>query len=290
MSFLSRYKNGFIAILAIVTPFFFLKANLKDPDKATAFDRVLITISTPVQWAATATAEFVTDIWGRYIFLVNTADENDRLRYENQQLVAENILLLETEQEVRRLRRMLTFRETFAGQLRTSRVVARVVGRGVSEQFRVDRILLDLGEAQGLAKGMPVVTFDGLVGQVSRFEKNAADVLLTVDRKSHVPVYVQRNGAQGILRGTGELDRYTCEVEYLLRSDEVREGDQLFTSSTGGKFPEGLLVGTIVTVQRENLGLFQKVVVEPSVNFSKLREVFVVLDSPDIRRFEDEEE
>jgi rod shape-determining protein MreC len=91
-------------------------------------------------------------------------------------------------------------------------------------------------------------------------------------------VVVQRNGAQGILRGTGELDRYTCEVEYLLRSDEVREGDQLFTSGTGGKFPDGVLAGRIVSVQRENLGLFQKVVVEPAVNFSRLREVFVVAD------------
>jgi rod shape-determining protein MreC len=64
-----------------------------------------------------------------------------------------------------------------------------------------------------------------------------------------------------------------------------------FAKETGGKFPEGLLVGTITAVQRENLGLFQKVVVEPSVNFSKLREVFVIIDSPDIRRFgEDEEE
>jgi len=285
MSFFSRYKNVFIAIVALVTPFFFLKANLKDPDKTTAFDRVLLTISTPVQWAASATAELVGGVWTKYLYLVDVNEENDRLRFENQRLIAENAVFFETEQEVRRLRRMLTFKETFSGQLRSAHVVARVVGRGVSEQFRVDRIHLDLGSGQGIAKGMPVVTFDGLVGQISRFEENSADVMLTVDRKSYVPVYVQRNGAQGILRGTGELDRYTCEVEYLLRSDEVREGDQLFTSSTGGKFPEGLLAGPITTVQRENLGLFQKVVVEPSVNFSKLREVFVILDSPDIRKF-----
>ncbi|MBN2804531.1 MAG: rod shape-determining protein MreC [Deltaproteobacteria bacterium] len=278
MSFLARYRNVFIGILTLVTPFLFLKANLADPAKLTSLDRVLLSISTPVQWVATSTVETVGEIWNRYIFLVGVKEENERLKFENQRLKADNGMFLKTEQEVRRLRRMLMFKETFAGDLKISRVVARVVGRGISEQFRVDRIRLGLGEKDGLKKGLPVVTFEGLVGQVSRFENNYADVMLSVDRKSYVPVLVQRNGAQGILRGTGELDRYTCEVEYLLRSDEVREGDQLFTSGTGGKFPEGILAGTITAVTRENTGLFQKVTVEPAVNFSRLREVFVIMD------------
>ncbi|MBW2277148.1 MAG: rod shape-determining protein MreC [Deltaproteobacteria bacterium] len=275
MSFLARYKDVIVCIIALVVPFFFLKANLKDPGQLTAVDRVILTLSTPVQWAATATAEAVGEVWSSYIYLVDLSDENEQLRFENQRLRAENNLYLETEQEVRRLRRMLTFRETFPGRM----MAARVIGRGISEQFRIVRIRLDLGEEQ-LEKGMPVVTFDGLVGQVNSFVEGYSDVMLSVDRKSNVPVVVQRNGAQGILRGTGELDRYTCEVEYLLRSDEVREGDQLFTSGAGGKFPEGLLAGQIVSIQRENLGLFQKVVVEPAVNFSRLREVFVITEIP----------
>ncbi|MCK9459111.1 MAG: rod shape-determining protein MreC [Proteobacteria bacterium] len=275
MSFLSRYKDVFISIAALVIPFFFLKANLKDPAQMTPFDRVVVTISTPLQWAATAVIETIGGTWEKYVYLVDLQEENARLEFENQRLRAENGMYFETEQEARRLRRMLTFKETFGGSLRA----ARVVGRGIAEQFRVIRIRIDVGDDE-VAKGMPVVTFDGLVGQVNRFVGSYSDVMLSVDRKSYVPVVVQRNGAQGILRGTGELDRYTCEVEYLLRSDEVREGDQLFTSGAGGKFPEGILVGRIATVQRENYGLFQKVTVEPAVNFSRLSEVFVITALP----------
>ena len=275
MSFLSRHKDVFISIAALVIPFFFLKANLKDPARMTPFDRVIVTISAPLQWAATSVFEAVGGAWDKYVFLVDLQSENERLRFENQRLQAENRLYFETEQEARRLRRLLTFKETFGGSLRA----ARVIGRGPPEQFRVVRIRIDVGN-ETISKGMPVVTFDGLVGQIYKIVGSYSEVMLTVDRKSHVPVVVQRNGAQGILRGTGELDRYTCDVEYLLRSDEVREGDQLFTSGAGGKFPEGVLVGRIATVQRENYGLFQKVVVEPAVNFSRLHEVFVVTALP----------
>ncbi len=283
MSFLQRYKNTIVCILALSLPFFFLKANLKDASQLNAVDRVILTLSTPIQWAATAAAEVVGEVWSDYIYLVNTKDDNERLRFEISRLRAENNLYLETVQEVRRLRKMLGFAETFGGNLVAARVAARVVGRGTSEQFRVVRLRIDVGEEM-VGKGMPVVTFDGLVGQITRTVGDYADVLLTVDRKSMVPVVVQRNGAQGILRGTGELDRYTCEVEYLMRSDEVREGDQLFTSGTGGKFPPKLLAGRIVSVQRENLGLFQKVVVEPAVTFSRLREVFVIAETEETRR------
>ncbi len=279
MSFFQRYKSVIICILALVIPFFFLRANLRDTSKLNAIDRVVLTLSTPIQWIATAAVEAIGDVWTDYIYFVDTQEDNERLRFEIQRLRAENNMYLETIQEVRRLRKMLGFADTFGGEL----LAARIVGRGPSEQFRVVKLRIDAGDME-VHKGMSVVTFDGLVGQISRTVGDYSDVLLTVDRKSQVPVVVQRNGAQGILRGSGDLDRYTCDVEYLLRADEVREGDQLFTSGAGGKFPEGLLAGRIVSVQRENLGLFQKVVVEPAVNFSRLKEVFVVTRSPKIER------
>ena len=279
MDLFKRYRNMVICIIALVVPFFFLKANLKEESQLNPVDRVILTLSAPIQWMATAAAESVTEVWSDYIYLVDVKEENDQLKFELQRLQAENNLYLEAAQEVRRLRQMIGFSDTFGGELKA----ARVVGRGTSEQFRVIRLRIDAGDT-AVKKGMPVVTFEGLVGQITDSTGNYSDVLMTVDRKSQVPVVVQRNGAQGILRGTGEVDRYACDVEYLLRSDEVREGDQLFTSGAGGKFPEGLLAGRIVSVTRENLGLFQKVVVEPAVNFSRLKEVFVVTAPPKTRK------
>jgi rod shape-determining protein MreC len=57
-------------------------------------------------------------------------------------------------------------------------------------------------------------------------------------------------------------------------------GDKVISSGMGGVFPKGLLVGTVQEVVRGSSGLFQRVEVEPAVNFGRLEEVLVVIQSP----------
>ena len=57
-------------------------------------------------------------------------------------------------------------------------------------------------------------------------------------------------------------------------------GDAVITSGYGGIFPKGLLVGRIVTLDDPGNTLFQEVVVQPSVDLSRLEEVFIFLQTP----------
>jgi len=268
-----RYQNVILCVALLALPFFFLNSNLKDPSHLTSWDRVILALSAPAQHAADAMAEVIGDLWIRYVALVGVAEDNERMRFENERLKEENRQVQLLWEENRRLHNMLGFKEGFPGIL----VPARVIGRDVSEFYRVLRLRIDEGDAE-VEKGMPVITFDGLVGQISRSFGRYAEVMLTVDTKSAVDVAVQRNGASGMLRGTGEIDRYACEIEYLLRGDEVMVGDLLFTSGLAHKFPAGILAGRISRIERQTQGLYQKVRVEPAVDFSRLREVFVVTD------------
>ncbi len=109
-----------------------------------------------------------------------------------------------------------------------------------------------------------------------------ADVLLTVDSRSAVDVMIERTGARGIARGTGERDRYSARVEYLQRTDDVRVGDVVVTSGLGCRYPAGVLVGRVAAVTRREFGIYQEVEVAPAVNFSRLSEVLVLATgSPD---------
>ena len=60
----------------------------------------------------------------------------------------------------------------------------------------------------------------------------------------------------------------------------VKIGDRVVTSGMGGVFPKGLVIGKVKSVVRQKFGLFQEIEVAPSVDFSHLEEVLVLLRSP----------
>ncbi|MGE0785114.1 MAG: rod shape-determining protein MreC [Sandaracinaceae bacterium] len=275
MSSFKRFRDAAICVALLAIPFFFLNANLKAPEEQTnALDRGLLTISAPIQVAATSTARWFSGVWQDYVYLVDVKSENDRIRSENARLTEENRRLRYEALENRRLRSLLSLRERIGGEL----IGAQVIGRDVSRFFRVTRIQLDRGQRDRVRNGMPVITSEGLVGQITRAEERYADVLLTVDQTSAVDVIVQRTGARGMLRGTGEDDRYLSHIQYLRREDDVRVGDLVHTSGLGQRFPASILVGRITRIVRREFGLYQEAEVTPAVNFSSLDEVLVLTE------------
>ena len=156
-------------------------------------------------------------------------------------------------------------------------VPANVVAHDLSSWFR--SIIIDQGSTSGIRAGMPVITDSGVVGVVAGTTPRAAKVLLIVDAQSRVDAYVQRSRARGAVRGSSASD---CAFEYVLRDDDVRQGDQLLTSGLGAVYPKGLVIGRITSVERQPYGLFQRARIEPAVDFRQLEEVFVILESREL--------
>jgi rod shape-determining protein MreC len=272
MNQLRRFRDAAVAVVLLVLPFFFLSANLKDPDEVGLVDAGLLKISAPLQYVATEAAGALGGLLEEYVYLVEVGRENDRLRDENDRLREDNRLLRVQAGENDRLRDLLELRERLPGET----ISAEVVTREFSPYFRVMRVRLDRGARDRVRAGMPVVSAQGLVGQIRRTTGHYADVLLTVDQESAIDVVVQRTGARGMLRGTGESNRYLCRMQYLRREDEVEVGDEIYTSGLGRRFPAAILVGRVVRVERQEFGLYQEVEVAPSVSFSDLEEVLVL--------------
>ena len=192
------------------------------------------------------------------------SQELDRLREENARLVG--VL-----QENARLRALVGFE---AQHEEFELAPARVIGRDLSPYFRVMRV--QISSKAELRPRMPVVSAQGLVGQVHRVYEGYADVVLLSDPRSRVDAIVQRNRAMGIVEGLGHEADYRARVSYLAEKDTVREGDMMVTSGMGGIFPRELIVGEVVEVRSGEKGLFQEVVIEPAVDFSRVEELFVI--------------
>ncbi|MGF1464536.1 MAG: rod shape-determining protein MreC [Sandaracinaceae bacterium] len=274
MSSFKRFRDAAICVALLAIPFFVLRANLKDPSRTNGLDRLLLTMSAPVQMVATGAARWVSDVVSEYFFFWEIDDENDRLRAENARLREEHRRLRHEALENRRLRSLLQLRERIGGEL----VVAQVIGRDVNRFFRVTRTRVDRGDRDRVRAGMPVITSQGLVGQVRRSWGRYSDLLLTVDTDSAIDVVIQRTGARGMLRGTGEDDRYRARIQYLRREDDIRVGDLVHTSGLGQRFPAAILVGRVTRIVRRQFGLYQEADVTPAVNFSSLDEVLILTE------------
>ncbi|MGD8863037.1 MAG: rod shape-determining protein MreC [Myxococcales bacterium] len=272
MNFYRRFRDAAVVVVLLALPFFFLRANLRDPAKTNAIDRVVLQLSAPIQYVATQAAIGVSGIWQDYVYLIEVKRDNDRLREENARLREMTFKLRSEAAENRRLRKLLQLRD----QLKGSLLSAQVIGKEVSPFFRVIRLRLDRGERDRVKPGMPVLTADGLVGQVRRAWGRYSDVLLVADKTSAIDVVVQRTGARGMLKGTGSAEHYACRLEHLSREEDVKPGDLVVTSGLGQRFPASILVGRVHEVQKKEAGLYQEATITPAVDFSRLEEVLIM--------------
>jgi rod shape-determining protein MreC len=270
-----RYRDTAIVVLLLAVPFFFLRASIRKPEHMNVVDRTIMRVAAPVQYVAAAIARGLSSLVSDYVYLVDVKEDNNKLAYENARLRAETRDVHALRAENRRLRRLLVLRETIPNETAS----AVVIGKDTTEYFRVAHLILDNPHA-AVRTNMPVISLDGAVGTVLRVAGDKVDVQLTVDSGFGVDVVVERTGARGFVRGVGTRSRYLTRVEYVQRTDEVDVGDLLLTSGVGCRFPEGIPVARVTEVHKREFGIYQQVEAEPTVDFSRLEEVLIVLSDP----------
>ncbi len=272
MGFYKRYRDTFLIVLLLAVPFFFLRASIRNPEELNAVDRVLVRIASPVQYLASSAARLVSGIVGDYIYLVDVGRDNNKLSREVARLQQGERELAELKKENDRLRKLIGLRETVPVET----VSAAVTTKTPTEYFRVAHVVVDHNDA-AIREKMPVISPLGVVGLVEKVHGDSATVFLAADSGFGVDVVVPRTGARGYVRGTGDESNYTVKVEYVRRADEVNVGDLFVTSGVGCRFPKGIPVARITAITKREFGEYQQVVAEPTVDFSRLEEVLIIV-------------
>ena len=97
----------------------------------------------------------------------------------------------------------------------------------------------------------------------------------------------QTREATGMLQGLSDKKDKNMTVVYNLPIDsDVKEGDIFITSGLGKIYPKEIPVGTVVSVQEDNVKVMKSAVVEPFVKFNELEELFVVIPNSNIDEIE----
>ena len=150
---------------------------------------------------------------------------------------------------------------------------AAVIGRDPSPFLHY--VIINAGSNDGVLRGMPVVTNQGLVGRIDAVIADAARVQLITDPGSKVNVRLQNAETEASLVGsvTGDLT-----LELIPQDFDIEQGDLVLTSGLGGGYPPDLIIGQVVNIRSRDFDLFQQATVQPVVDFNRLQIVLIIIN------------
>jgi rod shape-determining protein MreC len=199
------------------------------------------------------------------------------LRQENQELESE-IARLQT--QIIQLQQQITDMQVLSALLDYARanpedryLAATVIGRDPSPFLHY--LIINRGSDDGLRRGMPIVTAQGLAGRIAAVTPGAARVQLITDPESSVNIRVLPSGADAIMAGslTGDLS-----LDQIPQDASVQPGDLVLSSGIGGGFPANILIGQISGVRSLTTDIFQRASIQPVVDFAQL-DILLVISS-----------
>lgn len=198
----------------------------------------------------------------------------EALRRENEELKIAAMQYQETERENALLREAVAWSKKIPWKVR----LARVLTRDPANWWRT--LQIDLGENAGVAKNMPVITAQGLIGRVQSVGPTSSRVTLISDPNCPVSAVVDNPGGRdtGTIRAgeSSVLDESIVELTYLSRNSQVIPGQKVFTSGLGGIFPKAIPIGVITETNSVGYGLYLEARVKLYANLRDLEEVWVL--------------
>ncbi|MCW3699048.1 rod shape-determining protein MreC [Burkholderia cenocepacia] len=194
--------------------------------------------------------------------------ENDDLRKRNLQLSTQANQAAVLTQENAHLRAVLELRQHIATQSTPVEIQY-----DTSDPF-TQKIVVGQGSQQGIQDGSPVVSEDGVIGQVTRVFPLQSEITLVTDRDLAIPVQVLRTGLRSVIYGTPKGD--SLDLRFVPTSADLVAGDELVTSGLDGVYPPGLPVAKVVRVDKLADTAFARVTCAPVAAVRGARQMLVL--------------
>lgn len=141
--------------------------------------------------------------------------------------------------------------------------LAQVIGTDTNPLKQI--VVLDKGANDGVQIGQTVIDEKGVLGQIINTYPNTSRLLLITDEQQSVSVIVARTGQRAMVTGGGKIGELT--LDYIFKTADVAEGDELISSGLGDRIPAGYKVGTIRAIDTTRTDNFADITVAPAANF-----------------------
>lgn len=231
-------------------------------------------ISTPFRTVFNYCADGISGFFDYFTEFDRISAENEALRQENDELKKLQSDLEVLKEENAWLKDFLDVKNHNTTFEFTD---ATVVGKNSSSAHTT--LMLNKGSLHGIKKGMVVITGQGLVGRVTEVGLNTSEVLCVTDISSSVGALVERSAMIGIIEGYYENE---CRFLYTTGFADISDivvGDTLLSSGSGSIYPYGLKIGTVTSVQLDEVSRSVIATVKSAVDFNTVSRVMIITSS-----------
>ncbi len=252
-------RGGFILLVALAVTLIWLSQ--ADNRIATNIRTTVTDGLVPLVATLSAPADFIERANDKFNGILYLYEENARLQKENARLVQWQNVARQLEAENASLRKLAGLKAATDMHYISARIV------GSTAHLYSHTIMLDSGSKEGIEPYQAVLTHEGLVGRIKDMGKSSARVIAITDINSRIPVMGESSRDKAILTGDNSDEPL---LAHLPEETGVHVGERIITTSDGGVFPAGLVVGEVTAIDGN------RVRVKPYVDFHKLEYVRVV--------------
>ncbi len=235
-------------------------------------------IGTPFQYIQRGFSSFGRSIKNAFSVIGDYSEIKDRisdLQEENdslKNLENENEKLKEENAELRDLLELKGYFEDY------NMVAANIISEDVTDWF--NEFTIDRGTSDGLENGCVVITSKGLVGIVYNAGPASSKVRCIVDEQNVIMARISRNNALVRVRGmSNENYEHMLELDRIADETTLYVGDTIITAESGGVYPKGLVIGTVVQIEENAESGTRTAYIEPAVDFTAISHVYVLMPS-----------
>ena len=267
-----RKRTGWIFFSAMIAQILLVSAQVQTKLGVRALNAVTFEVFSRVEHGTASAVKGGQGFWGNYIGLRGVKAENDALKKR----LADLEVALQQQHALAARTQQLQSLLNLKSQATVPTLAAEVIAGNPDPVMRT--ITIDRGSADGVQADMAVIAPGGVVGRViGPVARNAARVQLIVDRTAAAVALIERTRAGGMVVGAEATP--PLRMELVSNLADVQAGDLVVASGVDGIYPKGYSIGKVEKAEKTG-GLYYTITVRPSVDFSSVEEVLVVLTPP----------
>ncbi len=162
--------------------------------------------------------------------------------------------------------------DTLGYQQTYSFVPAEIVNNSIIKTQNL--LTIDRGTNDGIEKGDGIITNNGVIGIVTYASKNYSRAISLLNKDININARIKGNQYFGTVKWDGKDPRYVQLLE-IPKYISVKKGDIIETDGKSPVFPEGIIIGTVVSKGIDETGEL-KIQVKLKQDFGNLAQAYVV--------------